>query len=867
MRWFSLIPLLAFMINYGFLARAYPLRKVRAGVEAILPYVILISIWNLLNFLLWGPYHEDAVINVILRAIPSFWIPIGWAFLYFTYRYLGRKFDAAFWLFGFLAGALVIVNWFSRLIIISPNLYWWGIAAEVGPLYVPASFVAIGPILVSLAMISSAYRKSENDNERKILRRINILMIITLILEFLPDIIIARIFRIDGLPRMVPFATAFHAASMMYLMSQSQLFTIDITRVATAMFGAAHDAILMFDETGMLIRMNQRARELLGIQAGAAEALSAADVLGGDFDLSEPYHGYEREMKLPGTGGSKSRFVSITRQQYQLEGGFKGVLVIIRDVTEYHDRERELNEARRQAEIASEAKTEFLANMSHEIRTPLSSIIGNKDLLLTENMSDHALGFVRQIHRDSELLLDLLDNILDIAKIEQGVVQLDSRPFSLSSELQRLASVLRDSVLAKDIYLHIRIDSAVPDALVGDPVRLRQIILNLLLNAVKFTDSGGVLTEVLLAEPVDGELRLAFRVCDSGIGIEPARQRAVFTKFIQEDRQVSRQYGGSGLGMAIALNLVRMMDGSLTLRSVKGWGSEFLIEVPLRISRTAEDAIGCNEDIDLDLRGLRILVAEDYPPIARLLEHHLADTGCGVTLVGDGAQALDALREGRWDCAILDIRMPVMDGFEAAREIRTMYDRDRLPIIGMSAEALKTVVDTAREAGMNRFISKPIKRRELYQSLREILLADTGAEETIASCSDPGLTPERHWGENEPFDIALIEREIGSEKADGFIADSLSEFERSLENLDRAFRNDDVRESHRIYHSMKGGALNLGAQALASRCMEAEVRAKSGEMPGEEYRHSLRRELERMKLFHRQSMGTYLESVPVTEIV
>lgn len=506
-----------------------------------------------------------------------------------------------------------------------------------------------------------------------------------------------------------------------------------------------------------------------------------------------------------------------------------------RDITERKNAEAELLKAIEKAEAGTIAKSEFLANMSHELRTPMNGILGLAEILQGMELTEEVRECVDAVHTSGTSLLAILNDILDLSKIEAEELEIESYPFRTHDILRNIKDLTSLSAQRKNLRYDIQLNFNVPEWLMGDGKRIQQIIFNLVGNAIKFTETGGIILSLDWGN-INGENQLLIQVQDTGIGIPDKFHKDLFNKFSQADTSISRKFGGTGLGLAITKYLVEMMDGKIGFTSKVNHGTTFYLSIPLKEAPKQEireqDAktISPNSLQGIEIESIRALVVEDHPINQMLVVKWLKKLGIKqIDSAMNGFESITLLRHNAYDFILMDCQMPELDGYETTSLIRDMEKQQnrRTPIIAMTANAMLGEREKCINAGMDDYLSKPLNFSQFQLCIAKWIGAK--ASDTIEETGSGDLSLDI----SVPVDLSRLKEFTEGDKETEQMVINLF-LETAYEAFDRLkssqLQNDPV-EWSKAAHSFKGASGNLGAMALHTLCAEAEY---SSELPASE---------------------------------
>ena len=554
------------------------------------------------------------------------------------------------------------------------------------------------------------------------------------------------------------------------------------------------------------------------------------------------------------------QFLSLTSSTSELQDL---VSALNRASKKLHNQDQELRESRDLAHEVAKSKSEFLANMSHEIRTPMNGIIGLTQLALNLPTDPVVKDYLSKVFSSSQSLLGILNDILDISKLEASRINIETRAFNLDHLLSNLRNMFEESATSKNIEFIIEVEASVPRHLLGDAMRIQQIISNLLGNAIKFTGQGSVAVKVFLQKLEKSKAQLTFSIEDTGIGIAQENFDKLFQPFSQVDGSITRKFGGTGLGLVISQSLLKLMGGEFDVHSQPGQGTAFRFSLQLGVA--AQGAIQKNrsgskvgnlernlKEIGHNLQGTKVLVAEDQHINQKVISEFLRLAGIAAVISNNGQEALDLLEQEDFDAVLMDVHMPVMDGMEATRNIRSHLKYARLPIIAVTAAVTQEEQESYLACGMNAVLAKPVNPGGLIKLLSQWIVRQSGDSAKAVQLpveqptEQPTLQEHNQAKALSWADLSRVLTEFDLENIKSIPKDKPEFLLRMLQKFFDGFNdkakiitdhinNGELDAAKTIIHTIKGVAGNLGAMNLHQACVVIESQLKQGEFDAKEF--------------------------------
>jgi PAS domain S-box-containing protein len=610
-----------------------------------------------------------------------------------------------------------------------------------------------------------------------------------------------------------------------------------VDRHLEAVLDTVGEGVVFIDRHGDILDANRALADLVGFERDELRGRPIRALkVGGEPTLGPRGAGGPRE------GLARRRDGELVPIEYAVGDlsaiGARQYVVIVRDIGERKRAERALREAKDQAEAASRAKGEFLATMSHEIRTPMNGIIGMTGLLLDTELDDEQRHFADTVRVSAESLLSIVNDVLDFSKMEAGKLELEDGPFEIGPMVEGVVDLLAPRVIGRPVELRCDVRPNARGVYLGDAGRIRQVLLNLAGNAVKFTERGRVAIDVHVADR-DGAPWLDVTVTDTGVGIDEAARPRLFTRFSQADSSTARQFGGSGLGLAICKRIVDLVGGEIGVESAVGVGSRFWFRLPLRRAaagdatpdeppRVASGGVAPTDPPGASVPApglpLRILVAEDNAVNQQVAVGLLRKLGHRADVADDGGEAVALVERADYDLVLMDIAMPRLDGLGATRAIRALEgSKASTLVVAMTANALPADRDTCLAAGMDDYLAKPIDRHRLAAMLdrwSDRLAASAQRRQGGATAPDAPLFDERGLRE-----LVLT---LGADVVESLAQSLVQQTDARMREADGAIARGDLAAVVKIAHFLRGSAANLRFSRLAARVERLERAAGQG---------------------------------------
>ncbi|MDF2613819.1 MAG: domain S-box protein [Clostridia bacterium] len=571
------------------------------------------------------------------------------------------------------------------------------------------SMIIVGMVILlyTLVRLSKIYTKQA------------IIMILAVLIPFSDQILF--LLQLRPIKNLDTTTFSFTFTGVLFFIGMFRYRILDLIPVArTAVIETMEDLVVVLDNQKRIIDINTSAQDMLKMeyhQIIGQTIESVAEKIAFSKEINEIYRNGKIVLNIEG----KKRYYDMKRSPLFNKKNYRiGEFIVLRDITSLEETMKELEWAKFTAEESNKAKSKFLAAMSHEIRTPINGIIGMAELLENASLTPEEKENLRILQYSADSLLDIINDILDFSKIEAGKMELQNTRINIRQLVSDIVKTFAYTEKKEYIELNYDINDNVPEVITGDLVRLRQILINLLSNAFKFTEKGKINIHIDAAEKEVNKVKLLLSISDTGIGIAENKLESLFQSFHQLDNSTKRKYGGTGLGLSIVKSLIELMGGTISVKSKEGIGSRFSFEITFETL----DEVKIKEDLDLrdclkkDMM-LRVLVVEDSKVNQLLIKKMLTKKNWIVETAENGREALEKIEQDRYDLILMDIQMPIMDGYEAAKSIREkeMNSNIHTPIIALTANATEEDKRKSIEAGMDGYLTKPIKSENLYLNI------------------------------------------------------------------------------------------------------------------------------------------------------
>lgn len=613
-------------------------------------------------------------------------------------------------------------------------------------------------------------------------------------------------------------------------------------RLASAVFAHSQECIIITDIDALIIDCNPAAGRLTGYSreelmgrnprmlSSTTHSASFYRHLWQTLTAGRVWQGTFRNQRKNGTPYWVEASISPIKDK---GGKITRYVAVSRDITRRKQQLEALRQAKRDAQDANTAKSEFVANISHEIRTPMNAILGFTDLCLEGDLGPRHRKYLGNVKESAHTMLALINEILDFSKIEAGKLVIESIPFDLDKELSRITSMTRQLIHTKHVELQLVYTADGSNILVGDPLRLKQVLTNLISNAVKFTNQGKIRISVTELSREDGDIELEFEVCDTGIGMGADKLNGIFQPFSQADSSTTRNFGGTGLGLTISSQLIEQMGGSIEVESETGIGSTFYFR--LKFPLLAEEDVSDTEDSGerhsfRQLRNTRVLLVEDNEINRELATEVLQRHQLVVDTASNGQEALEQLRKAQYDLVLMDIQMPVLDGYEATWAIRNQLKLGNLPIIALTASTSSYVREKCMRAGMDDYISKPIDIHKLMHKINHTI--NPVPQKMVPILADAPFSPipaENPFRKLPGIDAgqAMQRLSLSHEDYTRLLKKFAANHRQDARQIHDLLLEEQWEDARRLAHTLKGLSSTIGATALAQMAARLEQKLKT----------------------------------------